>query len=145
MRAVVQRVREGSCEVAGAVVGSIKRGSVVLLGVASGDTREDARYLAKKTANLRMFADGKGKMNLSLREIQGEMLIVPQFTLYGDSSRGHRPSFAKAAPPEEAHRLFDDFVAFVKTEGANTQQGIFGARMLVRIENDGPVTLILET
>lgn len=143
MRAVVQRVSKASVSVEGRIVGSIGRGLVVLLGVTHDDGKEEARFLANKTANLRIFADEQGKFNLSALEVGADALVVSQFTLYGDARKGRRPSFIKAAPPEVAEPLVDEFVAFLEEEGLHVETGIFGAMMLVEIQNDGPVTIIL--
>ncbi len=144
MRAVVQRVSKASVSVEGRIVGSIGRGLVVLLGVTHDDGEEEARFLANKTANLRIFGDEQGKFNLSALEVGADALVVSQFTLYGDARKGRRPSFTKAAPPEVAEPLVDEFVAFLEEEGLHVETGIFGAMMLVEIQNDGPVTIILD-
>ncbi len=144
MRAVVQRVSKASVSAEGRIVGSIGRGLVVLLGVTHDDGEEEARFLANKTANLRIFADEQGKFNLSALEVGADALVVSQFTLYGDARKGRRPSFTKAAPPEVAEPLVDEFVAFLEEEGLHVETGIFGAMMLVEIQNDGPVTIILD-
>jgi D-tyrosyl-tRNA(Tyr) deacylase len=144
MRAVVQRVSKASVSVEGRTVGSIGRGLVALLGIAHDDGEEEARFLADKTANLRIFADDEGKFNLSALEVGAEALVVSQFTLYGDARKGRRPSFTKAAPPDVAAPLVDKFVKFLEQEGLHVETGIFGAMMVVEIHNDGPVTIILE-
>lgn len=144
MRAVVQRVGKASVTVDGEVVGSIGPGLVLLLGVADGDGEEQARFLANKVANLRIFADAEGKFNLSALDVGGEALVVSQFTLYGDASKGRRPSFVRAADPEVAQPLIERFVFFVREEGLHVETGLFGAMMMVEIHNDGPVTIILE-
>jgi D-tyrosyl-tRNA(Tyr) deacylase len=144
MRAVVQRVSKASVSVEGNIVGSISRGLVVLLGVTHDDTEEEARFLANKIANLRIFADEQGKFNLSALEVGGEALVVSQFTLYGDARKGRRPSFTKAAPPEVAEPLVNKLVTFLEEEGLQVETGIFGAMMMVEIHNDGPVTIILD-
>ena len=145
MRAVFQRVLESSVTVDGAVVGRIGRGAMVLLGVGEGDSDEDVRYLADKVANLRVFTDPEGKMNLSVREIGGEVLVVSQFTLYGDCRKGRRPSFASAAAPEEARRLYVAFCERLRGEGLTVAEGIFQADMTVHIVNQGPVTIMLDS
>jgi len=145
MRAVIQRVREASCHVEGKLVGAIKKGVVVFLGVGRGDSVEDAEYLAEKIVNLRIFEDAKGKMNLSLIHNGGEILIIPQFTLYGECRKGLRPNFVRAAPRNLAEELFERFVELMGKKGLSVQQGSFGAKMQVGAENDGPVTLILES
>ncbi len=144
MRAVVQRVSEASVQVDGKTVGAIGRGFVVLIAVKKGDTEEHARWMAHKIANLRVFPDADGKFNLSLLDVKGEALVVSQFTLYGDIRRGFRPSFTEAAPPEEAEPLIEKFIQALREEGVPVQSGIFGAMMLVKIFNDGPVTIILD-
>jgi len=144
MRIVVQRVTEASVSVDGKVVGQIGPGLVVLLGVARDDGEKQARFLASKVANLRIFADEQSKFNLSALEVGAEALVVSQFTLYGDARKGRRPSFSKAAPPEIAEPLVEAFVAFLEEEGLLVETGIFGGMMLVEIHNDGPVTIILD-
>jgi len=144
MRIVVQRVIKASVSVDGKVVGHIGPGLVVLLGVARDDGEKQARFLASKVANLRIFADEQSKFNLSALEVGAEALVVSQFTLYGDARKGRRPSFSKAAPPEIAEPLVEAFVAFLEKEGLHVETGIFGGMMLVEIHNDGPVTIILE-
>ncbi|MBC7241456.1 MAG: D-tyrosyl-tRNA(Tyr) deacylase [Anaerolineae bacterium] len=144
MRAVVQRVVRSSVSVDGKVVGQIGKGLNVLIGVRQGDTEEQARWLAHKIAGLRIFEDEQGKMNLSVRDVGGEALVISQFTLYGDARKGFRPSFVDAAPPEIASPLIDRFVEFLREEGVPVQTGVFQAMMLVEIYNDGPVTIILE-
>ena len=124
-------------------MGNIGRGLVVLLGVTHGDGEEEARFLANKTANLRIFADEQGKFNLSALEVEAHVLVVSQFTLYGDVRKGRRPSFTEAARPEVAEPLVEKFVAFLEEQGLHVETGIFGAMMLVEIHNDGPVTIIL--
>lgn len=145
MRAVVQRVRSGSVSVENRTVGEIGRGLVVLIGVGLEDNENDASYLAEKIVNLRIFEDDQGKMNLSLKDIGGEILAVSQFTLYGDARKGRRPGFSDAAPPLLAQRLYITFVQKVKELEINTAEGIFQENMLVRIENDGPVTILLDS
>jgi D-tyrosyl-tRNA(Tyr) deacylase len=144
MRAVIQRVTRASVSIDGEVVGEIGPGLVVLLGIGKGDTEEGARWLAKKVATLRIFADHEGKFNRSILEIGGSALVISQFTLYGDARKGRRPSFSKAAPPEVAEPLCDLFVDFLRAEGLEVATGRFGAMMLVKIHNDGPVTIWLE-
>jgi D-tyrosyl-tRNA(Tyr) deacylase len=142
MRALVQRVSEASVEVDHAIVGRIGRGILVFLGVHESDVETNAEYLANKVIELRIFPDSEGKMNLSLRDILGEMLVVSQFTLYGDTSKGKRPSYSRAARPEVAVRLYDYFVQKCKESSLRVATGIFQADMKVRLINDGPVTLI---
>ncbi|MBZ4655348.1 MAG: D-tyrosyl-tRNA(Tyr) deacylase [Peptococcaceae bacterium] len=145
MRAVVQRVAKSSVTVENRITGSIGRGLVVLLGVAQGDQEADARYLAEKIVNLRIFEDKEGKMNLSLKDIQGEILVVSQFTLCGDCRQGRRPSFTEAAPPVDAERLYNYFVELVNQQGIPVATGVFQAHMQVEIINDGPVTMLLDS
>ncbi|HID11777.1 MAG TPA: D-tyrosyl-tRNA(Tyr) deacylase [Candidatus Latescibacteria bacterium] len=144
MRIVLQRVRRAKVWVRDEVKGEIGRGMVLLVGVRRGDSHEDARWLAHRCSGLRIFEDGEGKMNLSLLDIGGEALVVSQFTLYGDTRKGMRPSFTEAAPLQEAEALYRTLVETLKAEGVPVRTGEFGARMLVEIENEGPVTLILE-
>ena len=145
MRAVIQRVSKASVTVDGAVTGSIGVGLVVLLGVAKGDRAATAEALVDKIVHLRVFADDAGKMNLSLADIHGSLLVVSQFTLYGDCRKGRRPSFDAAAPAEDARRLYEHFVELARMRGVPTETGVFQAHMEVSLVNDGPVTLILET
>jgi D-tyrosyl-tRNA(Tyr) deacylase len=141
MRALVQRVTEASVEVDKAIVGQIGRGILVFLGVHENDSEADADYLAKKLIQLRIFPDSECKMNLSLRDISGEMLVVSQFTLYGDTRKGNRPSYSQAARPEVAVRMYDYFVKKCRESGPRVSTGVFQADMKVRLINDGPVTL----
>ena len=145
MRAVVQRVTEGTVTVEDQVTGSIESGYVVLLGVEDTDTEKDADYLAEKIVGLRIFEDADGKMNLSLQDTGGQMLVISQFTLLADARKGRRPNFVKAAKPELAKKLYDYFVSKVKSMGVTVEEGIFQTHMLVRIYNDGPVTILLES
>jgi D-tyrosyl-tRNA(Tyr) deacylase len=145
MRAVLQRVTRAAVTVDGETVGSIGPGLLVLLGVARGDGPEEARKLATKTAELRIFADEESRFNGSLLEAGRQALVVSQFTLLADMRKGRRPSFAAAAPPEEASVLVDAFVDALRGLGVSVETGRFGARMLVELENDGPVTLVLDT
>jgi D-aminoacyl-tRNA deacylase len=144
MRAVVQRVRLASVSVAGDVVGRIGQGMLVLLAAGEGDGPEQVRWMASKLVGLRIFSDDLGKMNLSLDQIGGEMLVVSQFTLYGDCRKGKRPSYAAAARPEEANALYRSFIEEVRSQGIPVQEGVFGAMMDVELVNDGPVTLIVD-
>lgn len=144
MRAVLQRVTRGSVTVDNEVVAQIGLGYVILLGIGPEDTPAIARELAEKTACLRVFEDTAGKMNLSLLDVGGEAIVVSQFTLYADTSRGRRPSFINAAKPELAEPLVEVFTARLREFGIATQQGVFGAHMVVDIRNDGPVTILLE-
>lgn len=145
MRAVLQRVASARVEVAGKVVGEIGAGLCVLLGIACDDTTSDADYLCEKIINLRIFNDDDGKMNRSLLEISGEMLVVSQFTLYGDVRRGRRPSYSDAAEPAKANDLYQDFVERVRSLGVKVETGVFQAMMKVSLTNDGPVTILLDS
>jgi D-aminoacyl-tRNA deacylase len=145
MRAVVQRVSSSRVVVAGEVVGAIGRGLLVLLGVRTADTAEQARWLADKVVGLRIFEDEQGKMNVSVADAGGSVLVVSQFTLYGDCSKGRRPSFIDAARPEVAEPLYEAFANAVRMQGVPVATGRFGAMMQVELVNDGPVTLILDT
>jgi D-aminoacyl-tRNA deacylase len=145
MRAVLQRVSSAQVSVAEQVVGRIGQGLLVLLGVAAGDAEQDARYLAEKTAQLRIFEDEAGKMNRSLEEIGGELLVVSQFTLLADCRQGRRPGFSGAAPPEVAKELYERFVALLRTRGLLVATGVFQAEMAVQLVNDGPVTMLLDS
>lgn len=145
MRVVVQRVTYAKVEVEGAVVGEIGPGMLVLLGVAKGDTTADADYLAVKVSQLRIFSDSGGKMNLSVTEAGGAMLVVSQFTLYGDCRKGRRPGFDAAALPEDARVLYEYFVDGVRRTGLRVETGEFQADMAVSLLNDGPVTFIVES
>ena len=144
MRAVVQRVTRAGVTVDGEVVGAIDHGLLLLLGIGEGDTEKEARWLAHKTANLRIFSDTEGKMNLSVQDVGGSVLVVSQFTLHGDIRRGFRPSFAHAAPPGVAEPLVEFFCDVLRSEGVPVADGLFGAHMVVELVNDGPVTIILE-
>lgn len=145
MRAVVQRVTDADVSVGDIIKGAIGKGYVVLLGVEEGDTESDADYMAEKITGLRVFEDAEGKMNLSMMDIGGELLSVSQFTLLGDVRKGKRPSFIKAARPEEANRLYQYFNGKVREKGIKVAEGVFQAEMLVRINNDGPVTILLDS
>jgi D-tyrosyl-tRNA(Tyr) deacylase len=145
MRAVVQRVAQARVVIDRAVVGEIRQGLLVLLGVTASDTPEQAQWLADKLVGLRIFNDDDGKMNRSLAEIGGAMLIVSQFTLYGDCRKGRRPSFMDAAPPEVAIPLYETFITAMRAQGIPVQTGRFGAMMQVELINDGPVTLIVDS
>lgn len=145
MRAVIQRVRSALCEVEGEVVGSINKGIVIFLGIGKEDGTEDIEYLAHKIVNLRIFGDGKGKMNLSLAQVKGEMLVISQFTVYGDCKKGLRPNFVRAASPEVAEELYLKFIEIMKKKGIKAETGKFGAIMRVKVDNEGPVTLILDS
>jgi D-tyrosyl-tRNA(Tyr) deacylase len=145
IRAVVQRVKSGSVLVGEETVGKIGRGLVVFLGVGQNDQEADVDYLANKIINLRIFEDDAGKLNLSLKDINGEILVVSQFTLYGDCRNGRRPSFTEAAAPEVANALYQLFIKKILEQGITVATGIFQAEMLVKIENDGPVTMLLDS
>lgn len=144
MRVLLQRVKQAAVRVDGEVVGAIGHGFVALVGVGRGDGEAQARWLAQKVAGLRVFEDDEGKFNLSIRDVGGSVLVVSQFTLYADASKGRRPAFVDAAPPEVAEPLVERFAAFLREEGLPVAMGVFGARMLVEIHNDGPVTIWLE-
>jgi D-tyrosyl-tRNA(Tyr) deacylase len=145
VRAVVQRVSEASVSVDQETVGAIDQGLVVLLGVAKEDTSSDATYLAEKTAGLRIFEDDAGKMNRSVEEIGGSLLVISQFTLLGDCRKGRRPGFSDAAPPELADQLYEEYVAILRSRGVNVATGVFRADMQVALVNDGPVTMLLDS
>ncbi len=145
MRAVIQRVSSGRVFVDRQLAGQIEHGIVVLLGISNEDTEDDADYLAYKIANLRIFADSQGKMNLSVKEVKGQMLVISQFTLYGDCRKGRRPSFANAVSPEIAEELYKYFIQKLGTQGVIVKTGIFQTKMLVEINNNGPVTLIIDS
>ncbi|WMJ81273.1 D-aminoacyl-tRNA deacylase [Clostridium sp. MB40-C1] len=145
MRTVVQRVSSSSVMVNGEVVGKIKKGFNVLLGVSKDDTMEDVKYLKDKIVNLRVFEDEDGKLNKSLKDVNGEILVVSQFTLYGDCRKGRRPNFMQALGGEEAEKLYLEFVNACKEDIKIVETGIFGADMAVDIQNDGPVTLIIDS
>ena len=145
MRAVVQRVTYSSVEVNGDIVGEINKGFNVLLGISKEDTEEDMKYIKDKIINLRVFSDENDKMNLSLLDIKGELLLISQFTLYGDARKGRRPNFMNALGGEEAKKFYDKFIEMMKETGLKVQTGIFGADMKVDIKNDGPVTILLDS
>jgi len=145
MRVLLQRVSRASVTVDGEIVGQIGAGFVALVGVGHGDGEEQAAWLARKVAGLRVFEDAEGKFNLSLHDVGGSVLVVSQFTLYADASRGRRPAFTAAAPPEIAEPLVERFAQFLREEhNVPVEMGVFGAHMLVEIHNDGPVTILLE-
>lgn len=145
MKALLQRVTSASVSIAGEVVGRISRGLVVFIGVADADTEKDAQYLAQKTVGLRIFADEQGKFNLSALDVNGELLVVSQFTLLADTRKGRRPSFTSAAPPDLAEELFKRFIAAVRDSGLKVETGRFQQYMQVEIINDGPVTILLDS
>jgi len=143
LKAVIQRVSRASVSVSGEVIGSIRQGLVVLLGVARDDTREDASYLSEKVINLRIFEDAGKKMDLSVRDVAGSLLVVSQFTLLADCRKGRRPSYIEAARPETANELYSYFVDRVRAAGIQVETGRFGADMAVSLVNEGPVTIIV--
>ena len=145
MRAVLQRVSSASVTVEGQQIASIERGLMILLGIKKGDTEKEAKYLAEKCAGLRIFSDKEGRINLSARDVGGEMLVVSNFTLYGDSKRGKRPSFTEAAGSAEAAPLYERFIKELEEHGFSPQTGQFGADMSVALVNDGPITIFMDT
>ncbi len=145
MRAVIQRVQSSSVTVDGKIVGKIDRGLLILLGVGHGDDIQDLNYMVDKILGLRIFQDDEDKMNLSVQDIGGEILVVSQFTLYGDVRKGRRPSFTNSAHPDIANRLYEEFVRKMKDRGIRVEKGIFGAHMDVELVNDGPVTILLDS
>ena len=145
MRAVVQRVTNADVKIDGRVNGKIDDGLLVLLGVGNGDTEEDMKYIADKIIKLRIFSDENDKMNLSLEDVGGSMLVISQFTLYGECSHGRRPYFGNAMEPVSANEMYEKFVAYIREQGIHTETGEFGADMKVSLTNDGPVTIILES
>jgi len=145
VRAVVQRVNWAEVAVEGETIGAIDKGLLVLLGVTESDTDKDVSWMAEKIVNLRIFEDQIGKMNLSLKDLGGQMLVVSQFTLYGDCRKGRRPSFVKAAEPLKAKKLYEAFIDAVRSLGTQVEEGKFQAHMEVKLCNDGPVTLIVDT
>jgi D-tyrosyl-tRNA(Tyr) deacylase len=145
MKAVLQRVTQASVTVDGAVVGSIAKGLLVLVGVAKGDQASDGRYLAEKIQTLRIFPDEQGKMNRSLVDVEGAVLLVSQFTLLGRTTHGRRPSFDDAAPPGEAKRLYEQLAADLRAQGTPVETGVFAAHMHVSLLNDGPVTFVVDS
>ena len=145
MKALLQRVTGASVSVASEVAGRIGRGLVIFVGVADGDTEKDAQYLAQKTVSLRIFSDEVGKFNLSALDIEGELLIISQFTLLADTKKGRRPSFTEAAPPAQAEELFERFLEQARATGLKVETGRFQQYMQVEIHNDGPVTILLDS
>lgn len=145
MRAVIQRVTEASVKVDGKITGEIGKGILIFLGVGEGDTEKDLKYIADKTIGLRIFTDENDKMNLSVQDIGGEILVVSQFTLYGDCRKGKRPSFSSSMEPVAAKRMYEAFIEYVSEQGIRTAHGIFGADMKVELLNDGPVTILLDS
>ncbi len=144
MRLVLQRASSASVTVDGKICGEIGTGYLVLLGVGQGDTEEDCRRLADKIINLRIFSDENDKINLSLNDVNGDLLVVSQFTLYADCRKGNRPNFIQAGKPDEAERLYNYFVDYCRSKGKRVETGIFGADMKVQLVNDGPFTIVLE-
>ena len=145
MKLVVQRVKYASVAVDGEIVGKINQGLMILIGAKKGDTEKDVEYCVDKAINLRIFTDENDKMNLSVKDINGELLLISQFTLYGDTSHGRRPSFTEAEEPIHANELYEFFIEKSKESGLKVEKGIFGADMKVELLNDGPVTLIIES
>lgn len=145
MRAVVQRVKKSSVTVDGSITGAIDQGLMVLVGVEKGDSEKDAAYIADKVAGLRIFEDENGKMNLSVSDINGQVLAVSQFTLLGDARKGKRPSFTEAAAPDEANELYRKVISLIEEKDIHVEEGVFQADMLVEIHNDGPVTILLDS
>lgn len=145
MRVVIQRVLRASVKADGKENGSIKQGFLLLVGVEEEDTNEDVNYLTRKIANMRIFEDEEGKMNLSLREVNGEILSISQFTLHADTKKGNRPSFIKAAKPDKADHLYEELNQNLRNEGFKVETGIFGADMEVSLINDGPVTILIDS
>lgn len=145
MRAVVQRVTQADVTVEGTITGAVKQGLMVLLGVEEDDAASDVSYIADKITGLRIFEDEEGKMNRSVKDVGGEILAVSQFTLLGDARKGKRPSFTRAARPEKANELYRQVIDLIKANDINVEEGVFQAEMLVRIYNDGPVTILLDS
>lgn len=144
MKLVIQRVKKAEVQVEGKTVGKINKGFLVLLGVTTDDSNENADYLVRKLCNLRVFTDENGKMNLGLKDVNGELLIISQFTLYADCKQGNRPSFIQAAQPDKANELYEYFCKECAKNNIKVEKGIFGANMQVSLINDGPVTIIIE-
>ena len=147
MRALIQRVKESGVSINGSLHNKIGKGLLILLGIKQGDTESNSEYLAQRCANLRIFEDAEGKMNISVKDIVGEVLVISQFALYADTRKGNRPSFTDAAPPEIAEPLYDSFVNNIRREigNENVKTGVFRAMMDVNLVNDGPVTVIIES
>lgn len=145
MRVVIQRVSQASVIADGVENGKINKGFVLLVGVEEADTREDVEYLTRKISNLRIFSDDAGKMNLSLRDVDGEILSISQFTLHADTKKGNRPSFVKAAKPDHGNALYEELNDSLRAEGFNVETGVFGADMDVSLVNDGPVTILIDS
>lgn len=146
MRIVLQRVKEASVSVDGKIKGAIQKGLLLLLGVEHADSKEDLEWMVRKVVNMRIFSDEEGKMNLSVQDISGEILVISQFTLHASTKKGNRPSFIKAAHPEQALRMYEQFIQHIQSEsGLKTESGVFGADMQVSLINDGPVTICLDS
>lgn len=145
MRAVVQRVKSASCKVDNEIVGKIDKGLLLFLGVGEGDEEKDLKYLVDKVLGLRIFSDENGKMNLSLEDVKGEILIISQFTLYGDVRKGKRPSFTRSAAPELGEKFYEMFIEMVNSRGIQAQTGVYGADMDIELINDGPVTILVDS
>ena len=145
MRAVIQRVSSASVKVDGEIIGSIGEGLLIFLGVGDTDTESDLKYIVDKSIGLRIFSDENDKMNLSVEDIDGEILVISQFTLYGDCRKGKRPSFSKSMEPVAANKMYEQFIAELKSRGIRTEHGEFGADMKVELLNDGPVTILLDS
>ncbi|MBN1332932.1 MAG: D-tyrosyl-tRNA(Tyr) deacylase [Synergistales bacterium] len=145
MRALVQRVNKAQVTVDNKITGKIEKGFCVFIGVTHGDTEKHARWLAEKITGLRVFDDGEGKMNLSLKDVHGDLLVVSQFTLYGDCRKGRRPSFVQAADPTDAEILYKAFIDYLSEGGLKVESGLFQTYMTVSLDNDGPVTLMIDT
>lgn len=145
MRLLIQRVRQASVTVEGREIARIGRGALIFVGVAKGDTMFDARYLARKAFQLRIFADAEDRLNNSISQVEGAFLVVSQFTLYADCAKGNRPSYVEAAQPDQAEKLYQAFVHELRKFSCEVQTGLFGARMLVQLVNDGPVTIMVES
>ncbi|RBP35832.1 D-aminoacyl-tRNA deacylase [Garciella nitratireducens] len=145
MRAVIQRVNFSNVQINNVEIGKINKGLLVFLGIKDNDTEKDVLYLADKIVNLRIFEDQGGKMNLSLKDINGEILVISQFTLYGDCKKGRRPNFMKAAKPEQANLFYERFIEEMKKIGIRTQTGRFQSHMMVNLQNDGPVTILIDS
>ena len=145
MRAILQRVLNASVKVDGKTIGEIEKGLLVFLGVGEGDTEKDLKYIADKCIGLRIFSDEEDKMNLSLTDVGGQMLVISQFTLYGDCRKGRRPSFTSSMEPIKAKEMYESFIKYIEQSGVKTEHGEFGADMKVELINDGPVTLMLDS
>ena len=145
MRAVIQRVKHASVSVSDRIIGEIGHGLLIFLGVGDGDTEEDMKYIADKSMGMRIFCDENGKMNLSVKDVHGDILVISQFTLYGDCRKGRRPSFTQSMEPVGANMMYERFIKYIKDSGIVVQSGEFGADMKVDLINDGPVTILLDS